>query len=407
MRTTTRRRRLAAALTTVAATAVVTLASPVPSYADDTDTSSDSQTSQQQYQDLNDAVQKYHPLGVYTADDGSLTMVALPADTPPADESQLESEFPAGMNNIRGYISQFTQDDLDKLVNTVLAKQWNADAANYAVGVSYDAKQDEVQVNTDAPDSVTQSLLDAYPDKIEVEQTRFEQTAYRFDDTNPYSGGMAITNSSTGGGCTAGVAIQNVWTGQRSMLTAGHCGRDGDNFVNRHTDNGWGAFVGKMRGVIPSLDAAELRGSNYRGRIWTGGSTYSQSAKDVQGAQRVYPGLQVCVSGSVSMNHCGHPVTNSNYSYNWNTGTWIDGGNGFTFDQGGAATATGWRPGGVTQPGDSGGPIYTQDGTAHIAGIHSARFWNPRGCGCWTMIGSKIGPILSAKGADLVHGYDN
>ncbi|MEV5957532.1 hypothetical protein AB0M11_27830 [Streptomyces sp. NPDC051987] len=409
MRTTTRRRRLAAALATVAATAVVTLASPVPSYADDTDTSSDSQVSQQQYQDLNDVVQKYHPLGVYTADDGSLTMVALPADTPPADENQLESEFPAGMDNVRGYISQFTQADLDQLVNTVSAKQWNADADQYTVGVSYDAKQDEVLVNTDAPDSVTQSLLDAYPDKIEVEQNRFEETANRFDSGSPYYGGMATLNTSDNSQCTSGVAVQNVWTGQRSLVTAGHCGNDGDRFVNRHTDNGWGSFVGTVRGVIKELDAEELRGSQFRGRIWTGGTTYSQSTKDVQSVQQVFPGLQVCVSGSVSMNHCGHPVTNTNYTFTPRStrGTWISGGNGFTFDQGGRVVGNGWIPGGFTVPGDSGAPVYTQDGTAHIAGINSARLWNTHNCGCWTMVGVKMGPILQAEDADLVHGYDN
>ncbi len=174
-------------------------------------------------------------------------------------------------------------------------------------------------------------------------------------------------------------------------------------------DRGWGSYVGVVRGVINSLDAAELRGSNYRGKIWTGGTSLSTSTKDVQDLQRLYTGLQVCMSGSVSLNHCGHPVTNTNYTFSVPSplGTFVGGGNGFTFDQGGTVTATGWRPGGFGQPGDSGGPVYTQDGTAHIAGIHSARIWNNRGCGCWTMIGVKMLPILAAKGADLVHGYDN
>ncbi|MFF4802225.1 hypothetical protein ACFY1U_28120 [Streptomyces sp. NPDC001351] len=434
-------------LAVVAATATLSLASPVASYADDspspspsasssadaatptdspsaspsaddptpTDSSSTSATSQEQYQALDDVVQKYHPLGVYTADDGSLTMVALPADTPPADESQLESEFPAGMNNVKGYISQFTQADLDTLVKTVSAKQWNADAAPYFVGVSYDAKQDEVKVNTDAPDSVTQPLLDAYPGKIEVEQNRYEETANRFDATSPYYGGMAILNTSgvdpdTGqsrvSACTTGVAIEDIWTGQKSMLTAGHCGKDGDRFVNRHTDWGWGAFVGTMRGIIPNLDAAELRGSQFTNRIWTGGTDMSASRKDVQDAKRVFTGLQVCVSGSVSMNHCGHPVTSTNFSVSQRSsqGTFIDGGNGFAFDQGGRMSADRWIPGRSTTGGDSGAPIYTVDANAHIAGILSGQFWNPRGCGCWTMVGVKIGPILNAKGADLVRG---
>ncbi|GHE30263.1 MULTISPECIES: hypothetical protein [Streptomyces] len=153
MRTTTRRRRLAAALVAAAATATVSLASPVAAYADDESATSTSATSQEQYQTLDDVAQQYHPLGVYTADDGSLTMLALPADTPPADGDQLESKFPAGMN-VLGYISQFTKDEEQQLEQEVTAKGWIADnTVDYSVGVSYDAKNDVVLVDTDAPES--------------------------------------------------------------------------------------------------------------------------------------------------------------------------------------------------------------------------------------------------------------
>ncbi|MCL6737988.1 hypothetical protein [Streptomyces neyagawaensis] len=403
MRITTSRRRLAAVLVAAAATAAVSLASPAVSYADDTDGTAT--PSQDQFKALYDVTQKYHPLGVYGNDDYTLTVVALPADTPPADGSEMQSEFPAGMN-VLGYISQFTKDEEQQLEEEVMAKGWIADSTvEYHIGVSYNAKDDVVEVATDAPESDTQALADAHPGKIEVQRTRFETQENRFNDGSPYNGGASIVNSSSNATCTAGVPIKHVFTGTRYMTTAAHCGRLGDVYQQKQSNGNAGAFFGRTISELRGLDTAVMNAGGYRGWIWAGGSSTSTTEKWIEGGTSVWRGMKVCVSGQTTFNHCGHPVSNTRFS----ASPTITGGNGFAYDQGGTRNSNGTWTGRTTDPGDSGAPVYATDSSgsaAFIAGMHSGRFLNSRNCGCWTMFGPRLGPVLESANADLVYASD-
>ncbi|MEU1557661.1 hypothetical protein ABZ517_33870 [Streptomyces scabiei] len=408
MRTTTRRKRLAGALVAAAATAAVSLASPVASYAADTPSASSgadaAKPSQAQLKNLDKAIKKHHALGVSGA--SSQQVVALPAGTSAAEKNELSAEIPAG-TDVTVKISQFTKDALDKTSKTLSARKWHADADKYDVGFSYDAKQDKLVVNTDAPASVTQSLLDANPGKIVINRARFELQQNRFSDYNPYSGGAAIVNITRGSwaGCTAGVAVKNVFTGARRMMTAGHCGNFGDVFLQRYEDGNSGPYFGTVDAVESSLDSELITGANYKGTIWTGGWNGSTTRMLVSGGNNPWGGLQVCVSGFASLNHCGHPVTNTNFTQ----AGYIEGGNGFTYDQGGTWQTWGWQWGKATEAGDSGAPIYYGDQynlEATIVGTHSGRFHTGE-CGCWRMTGVKIGSTLSQWRLDLVKHWEN
>lgn len=402
-------------LVAAAATTVVSLASPVASYAAGTPSASSgadagkpsqAQPSQAQFKKLDEVIKKHHALGATGV--SSEQVVALPSGTSAAEKSKLSAEIPAGMD-VTVKISQFTKDALDKTGKTITAKKWHADADKYAVVFAYDAKEDKIKVDTDAPASVTKSLLDANPGKIAVHQTRIEVQRNRFDDWSPFSGGAAIVNATKNGNCTAGVSVKNVYTGARKMMTAGHCGSVGNTFLQRYSNGGWGPYFGTMESRYDNIDSALIGGASYGGYIWTGGYTASTSSMWVDGGNNPWVGAKVCVSGATSLNHCGHPVTNTNVTYSPKSpeGTNIEGGNGFSYDQGGTMQPWGWQWGTATEPGDSGAPVFYHDSynlKATITGTHSLRVWGE--CGCWKMIGVKIGSTLSAWRLDLVRYWE-
>lgn len=361
MKTTTRAKLLAGALVAAAATTAVSLASPVASYAAgtasvssgaDAGKSSQAQPSEAQLKKLGEVTAKHHPLGVTAG--SSKQVVALPAGTSAAEASELGAEIPAGMD-VAVKISQFTKDALDETGKTITAKKWHADADKYAVGFTYDAEQDKIKLDTDAPASVTQSLLDANPGKIAVHQTRFELQRNRYDDWSPYSGGAAIVNQTIGpwAQCTAGVSVRNVFTGIKKMLTAGRCGAVGNAFLQRYSNGSPGPYFGSMEARIDSMDSAFIGGADYTGFIWTGGYTESTSFMGVNGANNPWNGLKVCVSGAKTMNHCGHLVSSTSYNYYppSSQGTYIGGSNGFTYEQGGTVQWWGFEWGKVTEGG--------------------------------------------------------
>lgn len=399
-----------------AATAAVSLASPTASFAAGTPSASSGadagKPSQAQWKKLGEVTKKYDPLGVFGgASQESQQVVGLPAGTSAAEKSKLSAEIPAGMD-VTVKISQFTKDGLKKIEKTVLARKWHADADKYAIGFAYDAKQDKLKVDTDAPASVTQSLLDANPGKIAVQQARFEVQRSRFNDYAPFSGGAAFTNVTWGdwAKCTAGVSVKNPYTLARKMTIAGHCADGGNTLLHRYADGHTGPYFGSVEAEQADIDTALVGGSNYGGHIWTGGYTESTSFMGVSGGNNPWNGASVCVSGWVTMNHCGHPVTNQNYTFSTlsNNGTNVLGGNGFTYDQGGSWQPWGWQWGRATEPGDSGAPVFYPDqynASATIVGTHSARIQSGE-CGCWRMIGVRIGATLSTWRLDLVRHWE-
>jgi hypothetical protein len=188
----------------------------------------------------------------------------------------------------------------------------------------------------------------------------------RVDDSPPFWGGARLVNGRTGSQCSTGFAIASRATGQRSMLTAGHCGLNGDvqyTGTRRYV-------VGTSTDRFATQDTMRLP-TNAAGRVFDGGVGVGEFSKPVAGAWDSFPGLWVCTSGSFSGARCNIVVRAVN--------EWIN-------------TSAGWM-GPLTRAeeasyqsaagqGDSGGPVFglTSDysrviavGTISAGDVGSAR----------------------------------
>ncbi|MET8975796.1 hypothetical protein ABZX85_09255 [Streptomyces sp. NPDC004539] len=347
-------------------------------------------------------------LGV--ADSG--TVLRVVAGTSAADKAKVREQLPAGTpTTVQD--SRFSKDTLDKIRTAVTDRAWTGDADKYGVATSYDAATDKVTVYTDAPDSVTKPLTSAYPGDIDLQQARLEPQTSRFADAQPFWAGAALVGSvgALAGKCTAGFAVEQRATGHLYMTTAGHCYANLTHVYSRGQNGAFGNWVGQVTRRSQDLDTELMSGNTakpYDSFMFTGGLAGSGASMFVHGTEVPDNGTKVCVSGSVSFNHCGHPISNSRFSICYTGGnTCIKDGKGFVYDQGG----TNWPRydnGQLTQPGDSGAPIYTTDDTesgAWIVGGHSGVVMQAGGpCHCSTehMVGVNIAAITQDLGVEVI-----
>ncbi|MFM9611830.1 chymotrypsin family serine protease [Streptomyces niveiscabiei] len=362
-------------------------------------------TSEEQAAQQLDKVAKDHAaLGVF-GDPGAPILV-LPAGTSADEQAQATAQVPADAHaTVR--TSQFTQADLDSLGRTVTDRQWAPDAGTYAVSTEYDALSDKLRVRSDASESALQQLNDAHPGQLETSQSRMEPQNTRFADWSPFWGGNALIGATGGGQCTGGVAVKD-YPGGDKLLTSAHCYGWWVNVYNRNYSGGANSnsYVGKVYKRNTDVDAEELSGTDYAPIIYTGGSQISGSHVRVFGKQPVYFGLQVCVSGAVSLNHCGHPISNGQFNICWSgTDVCIKNNSGFVFEKGGTNFPN-YNNGLETKPGDSGAPIYITDRSgiaAYIVGVNAGAIWD-NCCGRRTihMVGVKLDDILAKFGSELI-----
>ncbi|WP_035839816.1 hypothetical protein [Kitasatospora azatica] len=337
-------------------------------------------------------------LGVFG--DSSAPIVVMPAGTTSDEQAQVSAALPSDAH-ATVQTSQFTKDSLAAVTQTVTDRQWAPDAGTYGVGTQYDVQNDKLQVKSDAPDSALQQLSDAHPGQIETSQSRLEPQNTRFADWSPFWGGNALIGAN-GGGCTGGFMV-NDRDGGHKFVTAAHCYGWWTNIYNRTYSGGAGNYVGKVYKRDTNIDAEEIGGADYAPLLYTGGYNVSGASIRVFGNQPVYYGLRVCVSGAVSFNHCGHPISNGQYNTCWpGTDVCIRNNAGFVFEQGG--TNFPWFNNGQrTQPGDSGAPIYITDPSgiaAYIVGSNAGAYWDC--CGHIHMVGVNLDYILGSFGSQLV-----
>lgn len=123
----------------------------------------------------------------------------------------------------------------------------------------------------------------------------------RQNDFSPYWGGARTQ------GCTTGWAIW--WNGNSRILSAGHCGNNGNNIFD-----GGGDFMGP---VINDNDARDTHMIDVRGhgRVWDGPWTEQSFTKAVRGATFSNVGNWVCTSGSRSGIICNIRVIANNSSW--------------------------------------------------------------------------------------------
>ncbi|MFD5258630.1 hypothetical protein ACFWM5_38170 [Streptomyces bobili] len=388
----------------VPAVALAAATVPVAASQGSADADASAGPSQSQWNQLNQIATTHPVLGVT----GSGTVLRLAAGTSAEEKAKVEALIPAGTPTaVR--TSRFSDAELGRIQKTVTARDWNSDADKYGVATSYDAATDKVVVYTNAPGSVTKPLSEAYPGAVEVQQSRIEPQNSRFADAQPFWGGAALVGSNHGK-CTAGFTVRDRVTRHLYMTTAGHCYGNLTHVYNRRLNDSGGNWVGQVSHRDQSLDIELMQGNtslSYGTDIFTGGSTSSESHEFVHGTEAPSLGKQVCVSGSVSLNHCGHPITDTHFSICYTgTANCITNGRGFLYDRGG--TWPTYDNGRVTEGGDSGAPIFTSDHTgsaAWIVGSHSGLIWRSDGaCGCTKphMIGVNVYEIVRSMRVDVV-----
>jgi hypothetical protein len=168
------------------------------------------------------------------------------------------------------------------------------------VGVPADGRGLEVAVQGSAA-RARGSLRSVVGDvRLEVTGGEPARSLYsRVDDAPAFWGGARTTNGRTGGGCSTGFAIASRATGQRSILTAGHCALNGDIIYTGTRRYAFGTATDRFA----AQDTLRIP-ANTAGRVYDGGVGVGEFSKPVAGAVDTFPGLWLCTSGSYSGARC-------------------------------------------------------------------------------------------------------
>ncbi|HZM75462.1 MAG TPA: hypothetical protein VFC19_07030 [Candidatus Limnocylindrales bacterium] len=202
----------------------------------------------------------------------------------------------------------------------------DVDGSGIAVSVGNDADRDAILAEALLPLSVT---VERPPSLLYDRQ----------NDITPYWGGARWDNRSTGSYCSTGFGVN--FFGQQKMLTAGHCGANGNiaRIGNATQPNTTLSLDVNPRDTL-MIDRPV--GRSFAGRIYSGG-IYSSSSYRVVGGAPDYVGNWVCTGGARTGQHCNAQVRAVNVS--------VLGISPLTFAVAGVNTC-------VAAPGDSGGPVF-------------------------------------------------
>jgi streptogrisin D len=168
----------------------------------------------------------------------------------------------------------------------------------------------------------------------------------RDNDQSPWSGGAVIVNTNLGVACTSGFGVNSP--NGPAILTAGHCGNSGNRF-----QDGQGEFIGNVGPVNKTHDVLIIPTSSISNRIYVGGGG-SNTTKVVSRSDHVFTGELLCQSGNTSANATGNPVCNLRVTV-------------FLQDPQDLVEAEQINGQTAARPGDSGGPVYSDQGSTVIA----------------------------------------
>ena len=182
----------------------------------------------------------------------------------------------------------------------------------------------------------------------------------RYDDWAPWAGGNDNINYSQGTRCTGGFPVRNG-ANQRFLLTAGHCGSNGQAIYDS-TGEFMGTFSNDNDGHDLGMVATP---GNVRNQMYIGGLN-SNDSRTVEGWDWVWPGEYLCQSGGSSARDIGGPVCNLRVEK-------------FNTDPGDAVEARQVDGRTAVRGGDSGGPVYAYSASGNIIA---------KGINCYTYVGN-------------------
>jgi hypothetical protein len=271
--------------------------------------------------------------------------------------------------------------DRDVLVSAgVQLRSWYPDAALGRVQVTVTGDPaDRTQVIATAT-SVLSARYGGILEVAKVEQADQQDAVFtgRANDTPPWNGGDFITvDGSTG--CTSGFGLRSNVNGQEFLATAAHCFSTIGSVVRNHSGGltpGFGtntamATIAYIDTSTYGQDIALLRTSNYGGsnnKVW-GGSTGSPFTRTVTGWGNVSSGDVVQTIGAFDGESSGLVVTNVHGCYT------VEGrsecGISEAVDQFGRY---------ANGQGDSGGPVWNNNGGVKAVGTISFGFGTQSTC---------------------------
>jgi hypothetical protein len=232
----------------------------------------------------------------------------------------------------------------------------------YSFATYLDSDTGRIVLDTTAPASVRSGLTRMSDPakqravaKAQVRRTAISDAWHRRDDIPSFWGGAGITNS--GGICSAGYAVKNVW-GSVFSVTAGHCFANGANALVESGLRSYGTVSGRRLPTVTgqAMDMELLGGQSYAGRVYTGG-VVSTTSRPVVAAGAASAGYtNYCHSGRTTGENCGHTATSTNAQVCTSSGC--------------KSPVIAFTGGTMIQPGDSGGAFYAIDsaGKAWIRG---------------------------------------
>jgi hypothetical protein len=203
----------------------------------------------------------------------------------------------------------------------------------------------------------------------------------RDNDTSPFFGGAKILADSV---CSDAFSWYSGST--QMMLTAGHCVPDGGSVstppsyymgsVSPNTRENWSRSTGTVyltgqstyRGDIALIEMPSYRSGGaviYRGPAGSGSPTATVGE---MWSRRAEYNDNYCVSGITSGETCNWTVAETYVDFKWDSGQIVRN-----------AIASSWKGNPCTEPGDSGGSVYTvrADGKVAAKGINSSKASNP------------------------------
>jgi hypothetical protein len=239
----------------------------------------------------------------------------------------------------------------DSIREEIAGRGFGRGAQKFSYSSHLDLQTGRVVLQTDAPASVTERLVEEHPEIELRDAAPVERLFHRRDDIPSFWGGASI--QSGGGTCSTGFAVRKP-SGTRFMTTASHCFA-----VGAPVSTPTGRLVGTVtqRGMQGSFwpwdnrDVELIGGQSYAGRVYTGG-VFSTSSKAVVGAGDPVAGFGgYCSSGQTTGEQCGQVVLSTDAllcaggSCDWPTIMYV---------------------GGPARPGDSGGPFYLPNAAGQV-----------------------------------------
>ncbi|GLZ79877.1 hypothetical protein Afil01_46840 [Actinorhabdospora filicis] len=193
--------------------------------------------------------------------------------------------------------------------------------------------------------------------------TDVPQTMSRRKDERPWIGGEGLSTAARGT-CTSGLPARRNYDGRSFLITAEHCGEEGEWFYTEW-ENSTRNYIGRTTYTHVQYDAAAIDTNDTGvtgGRTWEGPNDGRATVAPIDGMRYSYNGDWVCHSGFPSGQVCGIRVWDQDK-------TWTDD-SGHT-RRGVVAEKTDGPAG--AQHGDSGGLVWTYTSNGRQArGIISA-----------------------------------